>query len=96
MPPEHQLQGTAQLFASQSTEQLTLTSQHLLSIPRGILKGREFEEGNVPFVATTSFGTNLLFSGAPEIDFASSVSQTSGFWPDNTTAQATERLQHAQ
>lgn len=66
--------------------------QLFISIPGGISEGKNLRKKLFLLLLLQHLVPTSSLSGAPEIDFASSVSH-SGFWPDNITAQPTERLQ---
>lgn len=84
--------GAAPLPVYSSLEEV---KQLFISIPGGIPKAKNLRKK--PFLLLLLHHLVPIFSlsGVPEIDFTSSVSH-SAFWPDNITAQTTERLQQHQ
>lgn len=80
--------GAVPLLVSSSPEE---AKQLFISIPGGISKAKNLRKKLFLLLLLQHLVPIFSLSGAPEIDFASSVSH-SGFWPDNITAQTTERL----
>lgn len=80
--------GSIPLPVSFSLEEV----KQLISIPGGISKAKNLRKKLFLLLLLQHLVPIFSLSGPPEIDFASSISH-SGFWPDNITAQTTERLQ---
>lgn len=81
--------GAIPLPVSFSLEEV---KQLFISIPGGISKAKNLRKKLFLLLLLQHLVPIFSLSGVPEIDFASSVSHL-GFWPDNITAQTTERLQ---